>query len=155
MANHIRPEDPELADTLKNSLYVDDIGDSKPDDISINRLTDAADKLFKPVGMEVKGWTKTGEDPNKELSTDGVTVSIGGMSWCPKLDFMELKLPGLHFWTNSPGEAGSSNENFQWKVRRFGLLCPQEAFPKEDLQQILIGIRHTGKIYRCIGKNES
>ena len=52
LANHIRPEDTKLEDTLKNSVH--DIGDSKEDEVALNRLTDAADKVFKSVGMEEK-----------------------------------------------------------------------------------------------------
>ena len=61
LANHVRNGDLELADTLDNSIYVDDIGDSKEDLESVIRLTDAADKLFDKVSMEVKGWVKSGQ----------------------------------------------------------------------------------------------
>ena len=104
LANHIRPEDPELADTLKNSVFVDDIGDSKQDEAALNRLTDAADKLFKRVGMEVKGWTKSGYDPSEELSSDG--LSVWRYVVVSKTRFLGSQATRSPFWTNLPGKAG-------------------------------------------------
>ena len=46
--------------------------------------------------MKVKGWSVTGEDPSSELSEDGVSVGIGGMTWLPKVDVFQLNIQPLH-----------------------------------------------------------
>ena len=76
--------------------------------------------------MEVKGWTKSGYEPNEELSADGHSVNIGGMSWYPKLDFLELKLPGLHFGQTRRGRLDTETEIFKGKFADLESFVPKK-----------------------------
>ena len=49
------------------------------------------------VGLKVKDWTMKGTKPSDKVSKDGLTVGIGGFGWNSFLDYIEIKIPGLHF----------------------------------------------------------
>ena len=61
------------------------------------KKTNDADTLFSQVGLECKGWSFSGEEPDPELAEEGQVISIGGMKWHPLLDLLELQIPNLHF----------------------------------------------------------
>jgi len=93
---------------------------------SLQRLTNAANKAFKSVGMEVKGWTISDIDPDEEFSVDGITISMGGMSWGPKLDFIELKLPSLHFGQTRRGRLDPNTKIFDGKFADLDTFVPRD-----------------------------
>ena len=58
---------------------------------------------MKEINMEINGWSLSGEDPPKELTDDGATVSLAGMTWLPKIDGFSLNISRLHFGKKKRG----------------------------------------------------
>ena len=97
LAEAVKEKNPRLAELLLHSRFVDDLGDSGDDVKKLQVLVDDADDLFEQVGLSCKGWTMSGRDPPDDVAEQGGLVSIGGMKWHSKLDFLEIPIPPLHF----------------------------------------------------------
>ena len=97
LAKSCEQKDQQLADLLRNSRYVDDIGDSKVEEAECRSIIDRTEKLFASVGLQTKGWTLTGYNPLETVSKDCSTVSTGGLIWTPSVDSIEVPIPPLHF----------------------------------------------------------
>ena len=97
LSEAIKDTNPRLADLLMKSRFVDDLGDSAKDKETLKKLIDDADELFSSVGLACKGWTMSGSSPPPDVCEENETVSIGGMKWHSKIDFIEVPLPLLHF----------------------------------------------------------
>ena len=113
LAKYIEKNNPSLAEFLLNSRYVDDLGDSKTNMADCSELTKQADELFANVGMSVKEWGFSGTAPSEKTSSDGRTVSFGGMLWDPVLDCLEPKVPPCHFGSVSRGRVKLGTEIFE------------------------------------------
>ena len=66
-------------------------------------MTRDADDLFESVGLSCKGWSFSGLEPPEDVADESGLVSIGGMKWHTKLDFLEVPIPLLHFSKKSRG----------------------------------------------------
>ena len=108
----VAEEKPREAEVLADSRFVDDIGDSDKDKHTVKGLTTSLDKIFSSVGLSVKGWCMSGEDPHPDVTVDGMTVDVGGMSWITKLDMISIKIPPLHFGKKSRGKLVAGTEVF-------------------------------------------
>ena len=108
----VAEEKPREAEVLADSRFVDDIGDSDKDKDTVKGLTTSLDKIFSSVGLSVKGWCMSGEDPHPDVTVDGMTVDVGGMSWIMKLDLISIKIPPLHFGKKSRGKLVAGTEVF-------------------------------------------
>ena len=97
LAELVKDENPELYDLLMNCRFCDDIGSSDVNQEAKKKKTNDADTLFSQFGLECKGWSFSGEEPDPELAEEGQVISIGGMKWHPLLDLLELQIPNLHF----------------------------------------------------------
>ena len=42
------------------------------------------EKVLGGIDMTVKGWAISGKDPPPELTKDGVSVGMWGITWFPK-----------------------------------------------------------------------
>ena len=102
--------------------------------------------------MEVKGWTKSGEDPHEELSADGITVSMGGMSWCPKLDYLALKLPALHFGQTRRGRLDPQTIIFDGKFADLEAFVPKKLTRRKICSKFLSVFDILGKYTSVLGK---
>ena len=112
LAESVGDKFPRLAELLSKDRFVDDIGSS---DFSKEIVTDiiaAADKLFESVGLTVKAWSVSGAVPHPDVSADGVSVDIGGMTWYPVIDSLSIKIPPLHFGKKSRGKLVVGTEVF-------------------------------------------
>ena len=112
LAEAVEEKNPRLAQTLIQSRFVDDIGDSEVNMDDLKKLVEDADHLFSLVGLSCKGWTFSGEDPPPEVAEENNTVSIGGMKWSSKLDFIEVPIPILHFSKKSRGRLDIGTETY-------------------------------------------
>ena len=56
-----------LAELLRDSRFVDDLGDSDLGKEEILSLVKDADDTFQEVGLSCKGWSISGEDPPTEV----------------------------------------------------------------------------------------
>ena len=103
LAEHIRSKNPRLAELLTEGRFVDDLGDSDNSLDLVQKLTRDADDLFESVGLSCKGWSFSGLEPPEDVADESGLVSIGGMKWHTKLDFLEVPIPLLHFSKKSRG----------------------------------------------------
>ena len=104
LADLIEPIDPVIAFFLRFCRYVDDLGESKANLEKCKELAAKASEHLAKVGLEVKGWTFSGEDPPAAVTKDGVSIGVAGMKWIPKLDAVEVKIPPLHFGKRNRGK---------------------------------------------------
>ena len=111
LADRVKPEDPELADFLTDSRFVDDLNDSLKDIASAQRLREAVDEAFAKLGAKIKGWAISGQAPAPEISEDGL-VGVAGNAWHPLTDTLELKLQPLHFGRTVRGRLAPDTKTF-------------------------------------------
>ena len=97
LADEIDDESPLLADLLRRSRFVDDLGHSESNEEVLRKLIDDADELFEQVGLACKGWTFSGHSPPEEVGEENGTISIGGLTWWSLIDAKEVPIPKLHF----------------------------------------------------------
>ena len=114
LADAIRKDYPEVADLILNSIYVDDIGDSRDSLKKCQSLISKADKTFNLVGLTVKGWSMSGSKPAEAVSKDGLTIGVGGFGWNSFLDCIEVKVPNLHFGKKIRGRLKKRYSNLYW-----------------------------------------
>ena len=97
LAEYIRPRNPRLAELLLEGRFVDDLGDSDKDLKTVQNLIKAADELSASVGWSVKGYSVSGSNPHPDVTTDGVSVDVGGMTWYYLIDCVPVMKPPIHF----------------------------------------------------------
>ena len=90
LGRRLRLSQPRLADFLELERFVDDLNTSEPTKEAIDQLQKDADEACVSLGMESKGWAKSGEEPSEEISEDGA-ISVAGMGWFPLIDSLEVK----------------------------------------------------------------
>ena len=112
LAAIIAPTNPELADLLLHSRYVDDLNTSMESLKKCKELAAEADKWFSALGMECKGWIFSGTPPPEDTSKDG-TVGVAGMAWDPEVDTLEVKIPSLHFGRIARGRITTGTNFFE------------------------------------------
>ena len=114
LAALVKEENPELAQLLLLSRYVDDLQESKTSQQHCLKLTQQADQLFSKVGLVCKAWTYTGIPPSPSVSHDELSVGIfGAFSWYSEGDFLELRFPKLHFNKPKRGKLPSTVKYFE------------------------------------------
>ena len=86
-----------VADFIEKRFYVDDGGTSVATMEDAYQLTKTTDKELSTLGMRVKGWTISFNEPSPEVSEDGISVGFAGMQWIPAVDSFNLKIQPLHF----------------------------------------------------------
>jgi hypothetical protein len=104
---------PIVSKALEDSTYVDDFGESKAELEELLQLINDIDEVLGSVSVTVKDWTLSGRDPSDKVSTDGVSLDIGGMKWFSKLDLIEVKIPVLHFGKIVRGRIKSGTKFFE------------------------------------------
>ena len=85
-------EYPEASHIVHNDIYVDDCisGQNNQEDLRI--LTDDLEVVLNKGGFQLKGITVSGHKPPSNLSSDEVSVGVGGMKWYPEGDFLMLNI---------------------------------------------------------------
>ena len=113
LAASARKTNPRVADLLISARFCDDLGDSDKDDETVKMIIQEADVLFGKVGLECKGWTVSGSPPNPDVTHDGNSVDIAGMSWFSEIDTMVVKIPPIHFGSKHRGKLRVGTEVFE------------------------------------------
>ena len=126
LAEYIRPRNPRLAELLLEGRFVDDLGDSDKDLETVQNLIKAADELFESVGWSVKGYSVSGSNPHPDVTTDGVSVDVGGMTWYPLIDCVAVKIPPLHFGKKSRGKLVVGTEVFDGSFEDLKKFVPKK-----------------------------
>ena len=127
LAEHVEEKSPRLAELLRKDRFVDDVGSSEAGIETVTALIKAADELFESVGLAVKGWSVSGSAPHPDVTADGMSVDIGGMTWYPLIDSLSIKIPPLHFGRKSRGKLVVGTEVFE------GTFDDLKAFMKKPL----------------------
>ena len=146
IALSIRESNPRLAELLKDSRFVDDLADSECKKEDLKKLIEDADKIFESVGLSCKGWSVSGEDPPEDVCEDGGMVSIGGMKWHTKLDYIEVPIPKLHFSKKSRGRLVIGTEVFDG-----GMLEDLNKFVPDDLTRRMV-VSKKASLFDVLGK---
>ena len=123
LAEFVRPNDPELAEFLIKSRFVDDLGDSGASVGEIDRLVERADVLFESVSWKCKGWTISSRPPHPDVTKDGISIDVGGMVWYPVVDCLSVKIPTLHFGKKQRGKLMVGTEIFEGSFADMQKFC--------------------------------
>ena len=146
-AEYLKTTNPKLADFLTNSRFVDDLNDSVASKEDMDNLQKDADQELASLGVEIKGWAKTGDPPSEEIAENG-GVGVAGMHWCPDIDSLELKMSPLHFGKVARGRLPSSTKIFQGE---FGNLEHMENFVPPNLSKRQVVSKFMG-VFDPLGK---
>ena len=148
LAAHIRKFNPKLADFLTNCRFVDDLNGSEASKSACDQLQIDADQQLGLLGVESKGWGRTGEAPPPEISDDG-SLGVAGLTWWPLMDCLEVKISSLHFGSVSRGKLSSDTQIFDGN---FGLdLDSMEKFVPQSLTKKMIVSKFMG-VFDLLGK---
>ena len=95
LAAAIEEKNPRLAELLRDSRFVDDLGDSDDTVEMIKNLIEDAENLFAKVGLACKGWTVSGAIKETELWDEAVSDQLRS-KWIGNFLMLE-KLRGIKF----------------------------------------------------------
>ena len=126
LADHVSQSFPRLEGMLKRSRFVDDLAHSEAKKEIIKELISEADKLFESVGLTCKGWSVSGEPPHKDCTHDGIGVDVGGFSWWPEVDSIQVKVPELHFGKKARGKLAVGTEVFEGSFADLNKFVPKD-----------------------------
>ena len=79
----------------------------------MDKLIKESTEVLVSIQMYIKGWSRSGNDPPKELSEDGVSVGFVGLTLFPKLDVYKLNIQSLHFSRKKRGKYPSDLVKFE------------------------------------------
>ena len=147
LSEHLRSSNPKLAEFLLECRFVDDLNTSEASKEACDALQTDADRELNSLGVESKGWGKTGEKPSEDIAVEGC-MGVAGMSWSPELDTLEVKLGNLHFGSVSRGRLAPGTEIFEGKL---GTLEEMNAFVPQKLTKRLITSKFMG-VFDLLGK---
>ena len=112
IAEEVVKEHPEVSVMLTMKRYVDDFAQSSSSNEETVSLIEKTTEVLSRIGMKVKGWTVSGEDPPENLTDDGASVGFAGKTWFPKGDFFKLNIQSLHFAKKKRGKFPSDLVKF-------------------------------------------
>jgi len=104
-------EFPNVNTIVNRDIYVDDCisGEATIEAAmkTADEETNAADEMenvLRKSGFGFKGFTFSGKDPLEKLSSDGESISIGGLIWHPKSYAVSIDVPPLNFAKKQHGK---------------------------------------------------
>ena len=100
LSKHCRdtyPEHASGADALSKSAYVDDVCRSDDSPEESKKTAASLDFVLSQAGMEVKGYTFSGQPPPADVSANGESIGLVGMAWFPEKDEISLEIKPLYF----------------------------------------------------------
>ena len=86
---------PEACDVICNDTYVDDVISGTCSEREGLMVTDQLKLCLETGGFSMKGLTHSGKDPDEKLSADKKSVSVGGLKWYPKEDYLKVNIEKL------------------------------------------------------------
>lgn len=145
------PEFPEVNQTVRDDVYVDDCISGEDTREAAHRRADELELVLNRGGFRLKGVTFSGEDPPGNLTDDGETIFVGGMKWFVKEDTLSINIGDLNFAKKQRGKKPSNLINVIPKqlTRRHcsskvsevfdltGKVAPITASLKMDLQELV------------------
>ena len=120
---------PRAFSAITYDTYVDDCksGTNSPDETL--KVMEEIDYSIGTGGFTNKGYTVSGENPPNDLSSDGESVTVGGIKWFSKGDFLKLNIGPLNFNRKCRGRKS---------VKDVGVI--PELLSKQDCASILAGV---------------
>ena len=146
LAEYVRPRNPRLAELLLGGRFVDDLGDSDETLEKVQNLLKAADELFESVGWSVKGYSVSGSNPHPDVTADGVSVDVGGMTWYPLIDCVAVKIPPLHFGKKSRGKLVVGTEVFDGTFEDLKKFVPKKLTRRQIISKFSAVFDMYGKL---------
>ena len=146
-----KDEFPEVYRIIMEDVYVDDClsGDKTQD--RTKQRADEIEVVMRRGGFSLKGITMTGNHPLKDLSTDGCSISVAGMSWMSKEDLISLDVKEINFAKKFRGKKTDVIKDVPENLTRrqctskvaeifdlTGMLTPIVATMKLDLHQLVL-----------------
>ena len=90
-------EYPEVCQIIHKDVYVDDcLSGAENKEIALERA-DQLELVLNRGGFALKGVTMSGSAPSKDLSMDGVCLSVAGLLWQSQDDTISLDIKALNF----------------------------------------------------------
>ena len=78
-------------------MYVDDCISGADTLEELDEVTDGLKIGVGTGGFSLKGFTFSGRLPDEKLSSDGVSIYVGGWRWFPLIDKVSLGMDELNF----------------------------------------------------------
>ena len=94
---------PRACEIINEDMYVDDCLSGEN---SLNDRLKSTDNLklaLEMGGFTPKGFIFSGNNPPDQLSKDGLSVTVGGLKWFPKGDFISINIGDLNFAKKNRG----------------------------------------------------
>ena len=145
-ADTIRNIFPLVAKLICRNRYVDDVLKSIKSKQAARKLIEDTEKALKDINMEIKGWGLSGEDPPKQLTDDGKSINVAGMSWFPKIDGFMLNIAKLHFGKKKRGKYSSNVKVFDDSQESLEDFVPQELSRRQCTSVVARIYDLTGKL---------
>ena len=146
-----KEEYPEVYDIICHDTYMDDGMSGENTEEELRRRQDEIQLVLATGGFSLKGFTTSGEDPDKALSKDGVSVAVAGMKWFSKEDSITLDIKDLNFSKKRRGRKVEVNDEIPEHLTRrdcasklgevfdpVGLITPLTAGMKVDLHELTV-----------------
>ena len=97
IADAVAEDYPEVSQILRNDFYVDDGISGSATCEERRQVTDDLKVQLEKVNISLKGYTFSGSLPDEKLSTDGVSIHVGGYKWFSEEDEISLGMEELNF----------------------------------------------------------
>jgi len=68
------------------------------------KTADEMESVLRKGGVRLEGFTFSGKDPLEKHSSDGESISVGGLIWHPKSDTVSIDVPPLNFAKKQRGK---------------------------------------------------
>ena len=99
-----KEEYPEVCEIIEEDVYVDDCITGEETINQAHKRSDEIEVVVNRASFKLKGVSFSGEDPDESLTDDGVLISVAGMKWFPKEDFLSLNINQLNFSKRTRGK---------------------------------------------------
>ncbi len=142
---------PEVYEVVMKDVYVDDCMSGELSESSVMRRMDEMEIVLNNGGFTFKGCTVSGRPPEKELSKDGVTISVAGHKWDSEKDLIYFNIKDMNFAKKQRGRTTNVEKEIPEKLTRricsaktgevfdfSGLLAPITATFMLDLHALVI-----------------
>ena len=110
-ADLFKDEYPRAWRAIHHDTYMDDnISGSESPEAS-RTLMDEFQTTISSVGFVIKGFISSGEVPPENMSTDGISVFIGGWKWLTETDKIMINVKDLNFAKRVRGKRAKTSES--------------------------------------------
>ena len=102
---------PKVYDVICKDTYVDDVISGTHSEEEGLMVTDQLKLCMWTGDFYLKGLSVSGKDPDAKLSADKESVSVGGLKWFPKGDYLMVNVGKLNFSRKVRGRKSESSND--------------------------------------------